>query len=192
MVRAFRYTYCVLEIAILLCVLLAVPVSPWYPLVVLVAVLCCLPGAYATWVGAPYIPTSAALVARMVALAAIRPGQTVYDVGCGDGRLLRAAAAQGAYAIGYELSIPTYLWCRLRCLLTKNVTVRFGDFWKRTDFADADVIFCFLLTDTMQTFQATIWPQLKTGCRVVSHSFRMQGVAPDEEEEKVVVYIKKA
>lgn len=181
-----------LEIAILLCVLLLVPVSPWYPLVVLIAVLCCLPGAYATWVGAPYIPTSTALVERMIQFAAIRPGQTVYDVGCGDGRLLRAAAAQGARAIGYEFSLPTYLWCRLRCLATKNVVVRFGDFWKRTDFADADVIFCFLLTDSMQTFKSAIWPQLKPGCRVVSHSFRMEGVLPDTEEGKIVVYIKKA
>lgn len=181
-----------LEIIVLLFVLLLVPMSPWYPLVALVAIACCIPGAYATRVGAPFIPTSALLVRRMIECAKIQPGQQVYDLGCGDGRLLRAAAVRGARAIGYEFSVPTYLWCRLRCLCWKNVTVRFGNFWKRTDFADADVVFCFLLTDTMQTFKEKIWPQLKPGCRVVSHSFRMQGVVPNKEEEKVIVYVKQA
>ncbi len=181
-----------LEIAVLLAALLFAPQGGWLlPLVCIVAILVCIPGAAATWIGAPFVPTSHPILARMIDMAKLKPGEKTYDLGCGDGRVLLAAADKGAIAIGYELSLLMYAYCKVRCLLRKNIQVRLGNFWTK-DFRDADVIFCYLLTDTMKTFKTKVWPQLKPGCRVVSHSFKMEGIAPDEEGEKVVVYVKKA
>ena len=55
----------------------------------------------------PFIPTSMNVVDMMMRLAEVAKGDLVYDIGCGDGRLLIAAAKKGARAIGYEHSVPT-------------------------------------------------------------------------------------
>lgn len=185
-----RYSGGVLEIVILLLALMLAPQQGiWLPVICLGAILFCVPGAYATWFGAPFLPTAEPLVRRMVEAAGLKPGQTVYDLGCGDGRILLAAAEHGVTAIGYELSLPMYAYCKLRCLLHRNIRVRLGDFWRQR-YADADVIFCYLLTDTMKTFEKVVWPQLKPGCRVVSHSFKMPTIAPTSDAEKIVIYVK--
>ena len=57
--------------------------------------------------GAPFVPTSRATLKKMMRLAKIKHGERVYDLGCGDGRLVRAAAEAGATATGYEVSLPT-------------------------------------------------------------------------------------
>lgn len=180
-----------LEIAVLMFALLLTPKGIWLPIICLGAIALCIPGAYATWFGAPFLPTSHPILARMISMARLKKGEIAYDLGCGDGRVLLAAAHAGAKATGYEFSVLMFIYCKLRCLFQRDVRVKYGNFWTK-DFRDADVIFCYLLTDTMKTFKAKIWPQLKPGCRVVSHSFRMQDIVPDEEGEKVVVYIKKA
>lgn len=180
-----------LEIVLLMAALLLTPKGIWLPVVCITAILLCIPGAYATWFGAPFLPTSHPILARMISMARLQKGEIAYDLGCGDGRVLLAASTTGAKVTGYELSILMYVYCKLRCLFQRDIRVKLGNFWTK-DFRDADVIFCYLLTDTMKTFKAKIWPQLKPGCRVVSHAFRMEGIEPDEVAEKVVVYVKKA
>ena len=162
-----------------------------HPILVLVALVIILPGFLVIRKGAPFIPSSRATTDRMIRLAAIKPGDIVYDLGCGDGRIVFAAAAKGARAIGYERSLPTFLLAWLRSWWHPGSRIRFRDFWKQ-DYRDADVIFCFLLISTMQTFEKRIWPTLKPGCRVVSHAFRMAGVTPTKVEGNVVVYVQKS
>lgn len=137
----------------------------------------------------PFIPTPMKAVRAMLEFAGVKKGDRVYDLGCGDGRLLLEAERKGAIAIGYELSIPTLLLAKVRCFGRKNIHVKYGDFWKK-DLSDADVIFCYLLLDKMALFEKTVWPTLKPGCRVVSHMFPMPTVKPAKREGKVMVYIK--
>lgn len=144
----------------------------------------------------PFIPTPMKAVRAMLEFAGVKKGDRVYDLGCGDGRLLIEAERKGAIAIGYELSIPTLLLAKVRCFGRKNtrlsggqVHVRYGDFWKK-DLSDADVIFCYLLLDKMAQFERDVWPSLKPGCRVVSHMFPMPTVKPSKREGKVMVYVK--
>lgn len=149
-----------------------------------------LPGLWLMFRGSPpFVPTPKKTMHVMLKLSKLKKSDVAYDLGCGDGRLLIEAAARGARAIGYEFSLPTFLlaWFRTRKVL--NATPHFGNFWKKS-YADADVIFCYLLTQTMKDFQAHIWPQLKKGTRVVSHCFRMPDIAYAEAENGVYLYVK--
>jgi len=137
----------------------------------------------------PFIPTPKAIVDDMIALAVIKKGDRVYDLGCGDGRLLLAAAKQGAIATGYELSIPALLIAKWRTRKYPQIDVRYGDFWKR-EYSDADVIFCYLLKEKMKMFEETIWLQMKPGTRVVSHAFKMPTVAVTAKRGGAVMYTK--
>jgi len=128
---------------------------------------------------------------EMLALADIRSGEHVYDLGCGDGRLVRAAAACGAQAVGIEFSLPTFLLAWFLSRKHPNARIRFGNFW-RFDYRDANVVFCFLLTDTMKEFERVIWPALPPGCRVVSHAFRLPTIPLTRSQGGAHLYVKGA
>jgi SAM-dependent methyltransferase len=155
----------------------------------LAVILLGLPGIRARWKGAPYVWTSANTQMIMVRFADIHTGETVYDLGCGDGRFVRAAARQGANAIGVDASFLTFLLAWVWSWPVRQAHIRFGDLWKE-DYRDADVIFCYMLVASMERFEREIWPTLKPGCRVVSNTFRMKGVTPAKVEGDVYCYLK--
>src|SRR3954453_6070154 len=59
----------------------------------------------------PYVPTDEAVVRAMIDLAGVQPGDVFYDLGCGDGRLVLAAAARGARAIGVDIDLQRMREC---------------------------------------------------------------------------------
>lgn len=183
-----RYSFDVLELFLAAIVLAFVPFDYLW-LGLLVVIILGLPGLRARWGQAPYVWTDAKTQATMLRFADIQQGETVYDLGCGDGRLVRSAARKGAMAIGIEASLLTFLlaWCW--SLGTRKAHIRFGDLWKG-DYRDADVVFCYLLVASMERFEREVWPTLKPGCRVVSNSFRMKGLTPEKEEGGVFLYVK--
>lgn len=149
-----------------------------------------MPGAWLIFRGAPpLVPTSHKTVAAMMRLADIKPGEKVYDVGCGDGRLVFAAAALGARAVGYELSVLAYLLAKFRSLFHRGSSIRYGDFWKK-DVSDADVIVCYLLIGAMANFKESIWKKLKPGTRVVSHGFKLPDVEIKAKENGAYLYVR--
>ena len=85
--------------------------------------------------GAPWVPTSLGKVHDMLAIAGAGPNDLVYDLGCGDGRTLVAAARNfGARAVGIEIDPLRYLWCQI--LITAlgqrgRVKIIYGDFLAR-------------------------------------------------------------
>ncbi len=179
-------------------VLLMVPIigimafggNPAVQWVAIAALLICLPGLLVMRGGAPYVATPQKIMDAMLRLAKIKPGETVVDAGCGDGRMVFAAAALGAKGIGYEMSVPTFLVAKIRSLFHKNSTIEFKNLWTQ-NYRNTDVIFCYLLTDTMRKFQQTVWPTLKPGTRVVSHAFKFKDLPPDAEDGGALLYIKK-
>lgn len=177
-----------LELFLAAIVLAFVPYD-WLWVALLAVVLVALPGIRARWGGAPYVRSSKNTQDTMFRFAEIQPGETVYDLGCGDGTVVRRAAKLGAKAIGLEASLLTFLVAWLWCLPYRGARIRFGDLWKG-DYRNADVVFCYLLVKSMQRFEQEIWPTLKPGCRVVSNSFRMKGLTPEKEEGNVFLYRK--
>lgn len=164
--------------------------SPWAYPAAGALLLICLPGILVMRGAAPFVTTSRKTMLAMLALANIKAGDHVYDLGCGDGRLVFASAKKDTVAIGYEMSVPAYLLAKSSSLFHRNSSIRFGDLWKQ-NYRDADVIFCYFLKDTMQDFEKKIWPTLKKGCRVVSHAFAMNNVKMEKREGDAVLYMKR-
>ena len=124
----------------------------------------------------------------MLKLADLSRKDVVYDLGCGDGRLVFQASKSAKKAIGYELSIPLYLFGKLRQLFSrKNAQIRYGNIWKQ-NYQNADVIFCYLLPKAMKQFYKEVWPKLKPGTRVISNAFQIHEVKPKLVEDKVYLY----
>lgn len=148
-----------------------------------------LPGLYGAF-SAPFVPSSRKKLKAMLSLADLNPHDTVYDLGCGDGRFIFAAAPHVKKAVGYDLSIPLVWLGKLKALLTRSkAQIRFGNMF-RQNYADADVIFCYLLSETMNRFYREIWPTLKPGTRVLSNTFSIKNLEPVKEEGRVYLYVK--
>lgn len=151
-------------------------------------ILLLLPGFYAAVTSGPFVPSSRKRHKVMLKFADLKPTDIVYDLGCGDGRLVFKASQYAKKVIGYELSIPLYLFGKIRQLFSRPTAhIRYGNIWKQ-DYKDADVIFCYLLPKAMKQFYQEIWPTLKPGTRVISNAFKIHDVKPVQQEEKVYLY----
>jgi SAM-dependent methyltransferase len=142
--------------------------------------------------GGPWVPTSRALVHRMLAMAEVRPGELVYDLGCGDGRVLVAAARGfGARAVGIELDFSRFLWSLAMIAvlgLWRRVRVVRGDLF-RQDLRDADVVVTYLLQATNDRLQAKLLRELRPGARVISNTFTFSGIPLVRCDEEYRLYL---
>ncbi|HVW07673.1 MAG TPA: class I SAM-dependent methyltransferase [Bryobacteraceae bacterium] len=138
---------------------------------------------------APSYPSPQAVVDRMLALADIKPGETVYDLGCGDGRIVITAATKfAAKAVGVEIRRDIYEATAAHVAklgLADQVRIVHGDALK-TNLAPADVVTLYLLTSSNERLRPVLEAQLKKGARVVSHDFEIHGWKP-EKTEKILV-----
>jgi SAM-dependent methyltransferase len=135
--------------------------------------------------GAPFVPTPMEAVEKMLQLAQIRNGEKVYDIGCGDGRMVYLAAKNfGADATGFELSPLVYAMARIRHFFWRSkAKIKFANF-KRRDLSKADVIVCYLLPETLARLQAKLDKELKKGSRVISYAFPIGNWTPAHREER--------
>lgn len=132
----------------------------------------------------PYVPTPQNVVYGMLELANVKKGEVVYDLGCGDGRIVITAAKKfGATGIGVDLN-PERIKEANANAVEANVEdkVKFyegnlSDF----DFSKADVLTLYLLPDVNLTLKPKIQEEMKPGSRVVSHAFSMGDWEPDQE-----------
>jgi len=127
---------------------------------------------------APFVTSPQPIVDRMLELAHIHPGELVYDLGCGDGRILITAVLKfHARAIGIELSPKLVLSAndtiRLRGL-QDQITVRQGHLLE-VNVGDADVVTLYLSTTSNEMLRPNLERELKNGARVVSHDFEVRG-----------------
>ena len=124
--------------------------------------------------GAPWIPAGVKTVLKMLVLAKIKPGELVYDLGCGDGRIIVSAVTRfDARAVGIEIDPLRYAWVKLLVKLMRiadKAEIIFGDFFKQ-DLSQADVVTCYLLQPTNEKLEAKLLRELKPGTRVVSYTF---------------------
>jgi SAM-dependent methyltransferase len=123
----------------------------------------------------PYEPTPPAVVEAMLDLAGVRPADVVYDLGCGDGRLLVAAARRGARAVGVDIDPERVREARENASsagVADRVAVVEGDLFE-ADVRDASVVMLYLWPEVNLRLRPRLLEQLRPGARVVSHTHDM-------------------
>lgn len=134
---------------------------------------------------APYYPTPETIVEKMLQLAEIKPGEKMFDLGSGDGRIVIMAAQKfGADATGIEFDKD--LWKqsteRIKSLgLEKRARIIHGDIMKQ-DYSSAHVITVYLLPSSNDKVRPLLEKQLRKGTRIVSHDFEFSDWTPVKTE----------
>ncbi len=130
---------------------------------------------------APYVNSPQHAVEKMLSIANLKPGETLYDLGCGDGRILVAAATQyKVKAVGIEISDRLARSATEKVKkagLQDRVKVLHGDFME-TDISAADVVTLYLATTANDTLRPNLEKYLRPNSRVVSYDYPIPGWKP--------------
>ena len=142
--------------------------------------------------GAPWWPTPQKKVRRMLEMADVQKDELVFDLGCGDGRVLLTAARRfQARAIGIEIDPLRFMLVQILITifgLRKRITVKLGNFFEQ-DLSNADVVFTYLLQDTNNKLFNKLDAELRPGARVVSHNYSYPGWKLINEDKALGLYL---
>lgn len=123
-----------------------------------------------------YVATPHDIVDRMLYEAKVRTGDVVYDLGCGDGRMVIAAAKKfGTRGVGIDLDPARIREARANAKaqgVDQLVTFRVADLFE-TDLREATVVMLYLLPEVNRRLKPKLFAELRPGARVVSHDFDM-------------------
>ena len=131
----------------------------------------------------PYVPTRPEVVAKMLQMARVGKDDVLYDLGCGDGRIVvTAAKLYGTRGTGIDINPERIKESRENAAregVTPLVTFLEQDLF-RTDFHEATVVTLYLLSSVNLRLRPILFEQLRPGTRVVSHDFAMDTWKPDD------------
>ncbi|HEY1064170.1 MAG TPA: hypothetical protein VGE30_02610 [Candidatus Saccharimonadales bacterium] len=138
--------------------------------------------------GAPYVPTLTPQVEAALELVNLKPGETLLELGCGDGKVLIAAAQTGLHAVGYELNpfLALIAWWRTR-RFKGAVRVVWGNFWTK-EWPPAEGIFTFLHPRFMPKLDKKIVQSNRQNVKLVSFAFEVPGRKPAKQKQGVFLY----
>ena len=131
----------------------------------------------------PYQPTPHAIVGQMLRLAAVGRGDVVYDLGCGDGRIVIAAAKKGARGVCVDIDPQRIAESRQnarKASVEDRIAFRTQDLFE-TDLKDATVVMLFLWPEVNLRLRPKLLRDLRPGTRIVSHWHDMGDWKPDKE-----------
>lgn len=154
--------------------------------------------AFAAWflipmlTGLPWRPASRDRILRALTMARLQPGEVVYDLGSGDGRVLTLAAEEfGARAVGIELSPVLFIWGWVASRLRygrDRIELRWANLF-RTSLQDADVVFAYMTSSQAAPLQSRLEGQLRGGSRVVTVAFELEGWMPAAFDREGLIYL---
>jgi len=132
----------------------------------------------------PYVPSPPNVVRKMLEVAKVGPDDVVYDLGCGDGRIVITAVKEfkARKAIGIDINDERIQEATKNVKengLEGRVVIKKGNFFEE-DLSEATVITMFLLTNVNEMLRPKLEKELKPGTRVVSHEFEIRGWTPKE------------
>ena len=136
----------------------------------------------------PYVPTPQDVVERMLQMAKVGKTDVLFDLGCGDGRIvITAAKRHGARGTGIDLDPERIGEARKNAEqagVASRVDFKVADLFE-TDVSAASVVTLYLLPNVNTRLRPRLWKQLKVGSRVVSHAFDMGPEWPPERTDQV-------
>lgn len=136
--------------------------------------------------GVPFLSSPPEVVKRMLEVARVGPDDVVYDLGCGDGRILITAVEgfRAKEAVGYEIREDVYrkaLEEVARANLCDRIRIIQGDFFE-ANLSTASVITVYLNSFAHEKFKLKLEKEALAGTRIVSHDFPMPGWRPAIED----------
>ncbi len=142
--------------------------------------------------GLPPVPTNRERIHRALQLANLRPGEVLYDLGAGDGRVLFIAARDfGAQAVGIEIGPIQCILIWLRTMasgLGGRIWIRWGNFY-RADLRDADLVFVYATSKEVMKLAPHLAAQMRPGTRLVSISADFGEWEPSLVDEHDLIFI---
>lgn len=154
--------------------------------IILIVLLVCFAGVLL--VGAPYLPTLSPQVDAALKLADLSPGDTLLELGCGDGKVLIAAARRGINVVGYEINpwLVIVAWLRT-WRYRKHVRIIWGDFWQKP-WPQAEAIFVFLLPKYMTKLHKKCIQYNHKPVKLISFAFTIAEQKPSKQLSGVFCY----
>jgi len=138
--------------------------------------------------GAPYVPIRRRDSRSLLDIAKLKPGQTLVDLGSGDGQLLRLAAARGIRCIGYEINPVMVLVSRLVCWRYRRlVTIHLANLWQ-VKLPPADAIYVFLMPRFMSRLDRKLQSELTRPTTIISYVFEIPGRQPTSHGAGSYIY----
>lgn len=134
-----------------------------------------------------HIPSHPDVIQDILNLAKITPEDIFYDLGCGDGQMVIAAALQcGARGVGVDIDPDRIQAANENARaagVSDRVTFRHQNIFE-SDFSDGTVVYVYLLPHVNKRLRPMLWKQLKPGTRVLSLDFDMEDWEPEQ-----VIYV---
>ena len=157
-----------------------------WPLLILLAMSVLI--GFVVFFGPPYVPTLRRNMDAALDLLELKPGQTMLDLGSGDGRVLVAAAKRGVNVVGIELSpvLVIISWLRTR-RYRKQVRIIWGNYFQ-VKWPPAGAIFTFMIPRQMSRLDKAIERWRKGPVRLASFAFAIPGKKPSYTRNGVFLY----
>lgn len=131
----------------------------------------------------PYVPTPQPVVEEMLRVAGVRPGDVLYDLGSGDGRIVVTAAKEyGVHGVGIDIDperIQEAEENARRQGVEELTEFRREDLFT-TDLGEATVVTMYLLPTVNERLKPKLLRELRPGTRIVSHAFAIRGWEPEQ------------
>ena len=131
-----------------------------------------------------FVPTPAKVIDTMLKIAEVTSEDVVYDLGCGDGRIVIAAAkTYGARGVGIDIDPKRIEEAKANAQkegVADRVSFRLDDLFE-TDISEANVVSLYLLPTLNMKLRPKLWEDLAVGTRIVSHAFNMGVWEPEQE-----------
>lgn len=144
------------------------------------------------FLGAPWVPAFRQDLDELLKLAKVGKGTQFVDLGCGDGKVLLAAARRGAVVTGFEVNPLLWLIAKLRLLpYRKQARVYLRSFWT-VDLDRFDVIFLYLIDHQMARMRSQLVRQANPKARIISYMFVIPGLKPAKTTRNSFLYEAKA
>lgn len=142
--------------------------------------------------GLPPVPTKPERIQKALKLGNLQPGETLYDLGAGDGRVLFIASRDfGAKAVGLEIGPIqcALIWLRVMAAgLGSQVQIRWENYYK-ADLKDADVVFVYATSKEITKLAALLPQQMKKGSRLISISADFAEWEPSVVDDRNLIFV---
>ena len=142
---------------------------------------------------APYYPSGKKSIKEMIKLAGLKGNERIIDLGSGDGRLVLEAAKYCKVAKGIEHNPFFVFFSNIKkCFFRRkaNVSFVYGNMYKH-DLSQYDVIFCYLLPESMRKLEQKMKKELKPGTKVISNTFHIKVFKEVKSVGKIKMYVVK-